>query len=279
MRIAAIVAAPLALGIAAPAAAQQADLEDSVFAGDYLSVGFGAGYAPSYEGSDDYVVFPVPLVQGSFRGVKINPRNAGIALDFVPDPKDGVGLNAGISARLRMMRTGNTHDPVVNGLGKLDTAIEVGPTVGLTVPHLLNPYDSLTLSTDARWDVAGAYKGMVVDGIVNYFTPLSRGIAASWSVNTEWGDGKYTDYYYSISPTQSAASGLPAFDGSGGLNKLGTRLLLGVDLDGDLANGGLALVGAVGYARMLGDARRSPITSIRGSADQWFGAVGVGYTF
>jgi outer membrane scaffolding protein for murein synthesis (MipA/OmpV family) len=34
-----------------------------------------------------------------------------------------------------------------------------------------------------------------------------------------------------------------------------------------------------GYSRMLGDAKRSPYTSIRGSADQWFAAVGIGYTF
>jgi len=30
---------------------------------------------------------------------------------------------------------------------------------------------------------------------------------------------------------------------------------------------------------MLGDPKRSPVTSIRGSANQWFGAVGIGYTF
>jgi hypothetical protein len=30
---------------------------------------------------------------------------------------------------------------------------------------------------------------------------------------------------------------------------------------------------------MLGDAKRSPVTSKRGSADQWLGAVGLGFTF
>jgi outer membrane scaffolding protein for murein synthesis (MipA/OmpV family) len=30
---------------------------------------------------------------------------------------------------------------------------------------------------------------------------------------------------------------------------------------------------------MQDDAARSPIVSIRGSADQWVGALGVGYTF
>ena len=46
-----------------------------------------------------------------------------------------------------------------------------------------------------------------------------------------------------------------------------------------LKNGGLALVVIGGYSRVLGDAADTPFTSIRGSADQWFTAVGVGYTF
>jgi len=46
-----------------------------------------------------------------------------------------------------------------------------------------------------------------------------------------------------------------------------------------VTNGGLALIALGGYSRMLGDAKRTPFTSIRGDADQWMGAVGVGYTF
>jgi outer membrane scaffolding protein for murein synthesis (MipA/OmpV family) len=34
-----------------------------------------------------------------------------------------------------------------------------------------------------------------------------------------------------------------------------------------------------GYTRLLGDAADSPMTSIRGSADQWLAGAGVGYTF
>ena len=64
-----------------------------------------------------------------------------------------------------------------------------------------------------------------------------------------------------------------------GWTKAGATLLTGFDLDGDLTNGGLAAVVIGGYSRMMGDAKRSPYTSIRGSADQWFAAVGIGYTF
>ena len=34
-----------------------------------------------------------------------------------------------------------------------------------------------------------------------------------------------------------------------------------------------------GIARLLGDFKRSPIVADRGSASQWFAAIGLGYTF
>ena len=277
MRISIIAAGALLL--ASPAVAQDAASEPSVFDGDYLSIGAGAAYGPSYAGSDDYVLYPVPLVQGSFHGVGIDPRSGGLALDFIPDPDKGTGFNLGVAARVRMDRAHKIKDPVVRSLGKLDTAVEVGPTAGVTIAQVLNPYDSLTFTADALWDVAGAHKGMVVDPSVSYFTPLSRGIAASLSLSAEYADGKFADYYYTISPAGSAASGLPVFNAGSGFTRAGANLLLGFDLDGNLENGGLALVLVGGYSRMLGDAKRSPVTSIRGSADQWLGAVGLGFTF
>lgn len=277
MRISIIAAGALLL--ASPAVAQDAASEPSVFDGDYLSIGAGAAYGPSYAGSDDYVLYPVPLVQGSFHGVGIDPRSGGLALDFIPDPDKGTGFNLGVAARVRMDRAHKIKDPVVRSLGKLDTAVEVGPTAGATIAQVLNPYDSLTFTADALWDLAGAHKGMVVDPSVSYFTPLSRGIAASLSLSAEYADGKFADYYYTISPAGSAASGLPVFNAGSGFTRAGANLLLGFDLDGNLENGGLALVLVGGYSRMLGDAKRSPVTSIRGSADQWLGAVGLGFTF
>ena len=56
-------------------------------------------------------------------------------------------------------------------------------------------------------------------------------------------------------------------------------MLTAVDLDGDVTNGGWGLIFLGSYSRMLGDPKRSPVTSIRGSANQFFAAVGVGYTF
>lgn len=278
-----------ALGFAIPAQAQNAPAQapadvyaDTVYSGDYLSIGFGAGVSPSYSGSDDYVITPMPIVQGSLGGVDINPRAAGLALDFIPDADDGVGLDLGITARLRSDRAMQINDPLVKSLGKLDRAFEVGPTAGISFPAVFNPYDSLTVTTDLRWDVAGAHDGMVIDPSIAYFTPLSEAIAASLTFSAEYGDGAFRNYYYAVSPAQNVATAgeLPVFAPSGGgFTKAGATLLLGFDLNGDLTDGGWGIVTIAGYSRMLGDARRSPFTSVRGSANQFFGALGVGYTF
>jgi outer membrane scaffolding protein for murein synthesis (MipA/OmpV family) len=283
MKATTTVVGTLGLALAAPAFAQGAPPErsgESVFDGDYLSVAIGAAYGPSYDGSDDGVVFPAALVQGSLGGIDFTSRGAGVAIDFIRAPEDGIDFDLGVTGQVRANRAKQIKDPVVESLGELDYAIEVGPTVGIGFPGLLNPYDSLSLSVDTSWDINGAHGGMVIEPTVTYFTPLSRGIATSLSLTAEHGDGDFMDYYYAVTPAQSLASGLPAFDPSGGdWTKAGGNLLLGFDLDGNLENGGLALVLVGSYMRMLSDAKRSPFTSVRGDADQWTGAVGIGYTF
>ena len=289
-------AAPFAMLLAAPALAQDVgvdevpqepaagppagiDMDDSVFDDNWLSVGVGVGIGPSYDGSDDYVLFPAPIVQGKLGGVGISPRPAGLALDFIPDGDNGPNFALGPSVRLRNDRADQIEDEVVKLAGELDRAFEVGVATGVSFPKVLNPFDSLSFNLDARWDVAGAHDGMVIEPGVTYFTPLNRGLAASLSVSGEFVDDDFADYYYSVSPDQSAASGLPQYQADGGLNSLGANLLLAIDLDGNLANGGISAVVIGGYSRLLSDAKNTPYTSIRGSADQFFGAVGVGYTF
>ena len=113
---------------------------DTVFDGDYLTVGVGGFYGPSYEGSDDYILFPAPVIQGNLKGVAITPRPGGVALDFIPDAKDAkVGFSLGPVANIRRDRVTRIKDPVVRRLGKLDTAVEVGGSAGVTVYDLPTP--------------------------------------------------------------------------------------------------------------------------------------------
>lgn len=290
--LAGVIAPSLAL-MAVPAQAQDQDesqgagieaaeveTDDSVFDDTWLGIGFGARVDTSYDGSDDYVVYPLPAAVGSIAGVGFSPRAAGLALDLINiDLSRNVEFSAGPVGRLRQNRARNIKDPVVEAAGKLDTAIEVGATFGITFKDVLNDYDRLSVGTDLRWDVNGAHRGMVFDPGVSYRTPLSRGTVLGLTLGAIYADTDFNDYYYSVSPAQSAASGLPLFTADSGWYKAGASAAFGIDLDGDIENGGFVIGALVGYSRMLGDAKRSPYTSIRGSADQFYAATGVGYIF
>jgi len=281
MHIHAVVATLAALLLPAAASAQSAVApEDSALDGDYLTVGVGAIYGPSYEGSDDYVVTPVPVVQGRLKGVEITPRPGGAALDFVPDGKDAkIGFSLGPVATYSRNRNWQIEDPVVRSLGKLDSALDLGVNAGVTVYRLLHAYDSLTASADVKWDLIGAHGATIVTPQISYFTPLSRGALVTLNVSAKHVDGDYADYYYTVSPDQSLASGLPQFDAKGGWASVGAGFLAGYDLDGNLLNGGVAIFLLGSYNRLMNDAKRTPFTSIRGDADQWLIGAGLGYTF
>lgn len=284
---AALAASLAAACISCPAAAQeeaeapQAPVEgtEAMMGGDYLAVGFGGALVPSYDGSDDYTFSVLPLIQGSVGGIGLSPRPGGVAVDLIADSGPGLQFAFGPSARIRLNRNGDVKDPVVALLPERDVALELGPTVGISFSRVLHAYDSLSLDVDARWDVLGAHDGMVVSSYLAYTTPLSEGIAAVLAVGGEYGDGEFMDYYHSVTPADALASGLPVFDAEGGIRNLGAQLLLAIDLNGDLRDGGWGLFAVGGYTRMLGDAADSPLTSIRGSADQWIAGAGIGYTF
>ena len=254
----------------------------TIFDGDWVTIGGGVAYGASYDGSDDYVLSPLPFLQGRLGGVAINPRPAGLALDLIPDTSGPVNFSLGVAGRLNRNRADQIEDEVVLAYGELDTAIEVGPTVGISLSKVFNPFDSLSLSADVLWDVNGAHNGMTINPAITYFTPVSRAAAVSLALSARHVDDDYADYYYSvpIAPANvPVADRLSAFDAQGGIDKIGATLLFGYDFDGDITNGGLAgfLIG--GYSQMQGDAADTPFTSVRGDADQWFVGAGLGYTF
>jgi MipA family protein len=253
----------------------------SVFAGDWVTVGFGAGISPSYDGSDQYDLFPAPLVQGSVEGIDFGARGPGLYVDLIADGNSGkdVKFLAGPLVRFRMDRNNDIKDSAVRLLGKEDVAIEVGATAGVSFSKILHPFDSVSMSTDIQWDVAGAHKGRIISPSVSYSTPLSMAIFTSFSLSATHVDGNYADTYFSIDQAGSIASGLPVFDAKGGWKSYGASLLGAVDLSGDARDGGWAIYAFVNYARLTNDAARSPVTSLRGDANQWFMAGGVSYTF
>jgi outer membrane scaffolding protein for murein synthesis (MipA/OmpV family) len=244
---------------------------------DTVTIGIGGAVMPDYEGSNDYHVIPMGAIRGKVGGISFTSRGTYFYVDVVPH-SGKLDFNAGpiIGARFNSRR--HIADPVVKLLPNTKTAIEAGGFVGVSAHGLTNPYDTLAFRLDVLHDVAGAHKSTTFSPNVEFSTPLSRRTYASLNLGAEFVSNKYADYYYSITPAGSLASGLPVFNAGGGMKDWKAALLLNQSITGDLLHG-ISVFGFGQYSKLVGDFKRSPIVSQRGSASQWLGAAGVAYTW
>jgi outer membrane scaffolding protein for murein synthesis (MipA/OmpV family) len=253
---------------------------DEIASRDMVTVAGGVGMTPDYEGSNDYRLIPAAAIRGHVNGISFSTRGLYLYVDAVPAGSGNVDFDAGPIAGVRLNRTGHIKDDVVNLLPDRKTAIEVGGFAGVGVHGLTNPYDTLALHLDVLHDVGSAHKSTTFSPNVDFSTPLSRSTYASASIGAEFVSDKFADYYFGISPADSLATAgvLPVFDADGGMKNWKTSLLLNQSLTGDLLHG-LSVFGTANYSRLVGDFKRSPIVSQRGSANQWLVAAGLGYTW
>ncbi|MGE4322078.1 MAG: MipA/OmpV family protein [Sphingobium sp.] len=272
-----------ALGFASvftPSARAQEEARSST-----LTVGVGTAYVPSYEGSDDYRVVVAPQFRGKVDDFAFWMRGPGLYVDAIPNRDDsGLDFQLGPVVNLRFDRTSRKgmKDRQVRALGKRDTGVEVGGFVGIGKTGVItSAYDNLSARVAVTKDVAGAHGGYVVTPAIEYFTPLSVRSFVGLGVSADYVGKKYGRYYFDITQAESQASGLASYSRAGaksGFRRLNANLAGGYSLSGDLRRG-WAVVGTVGYARMLGRYGDSPIVADAGSRDQWIGALGIAYTF
>jgi MipA family protein len=269
-----------ALIASSPALAQSSGdpLPDPNDQSNTFTLAGGAAFIPDYEGSDDYRIIPALAIRGRISGISFFTRATYLYVDFVQRGQNALEFDAGPIIGARLNRTGKIHDDFVDALPERDTAIEVGGFAGITYHGLTNPYDALSFRVDVVKDIAGAHKSTLVTPTIDFGTPLSRTTYVGATLSAEWAGGGYADYYYSISPADSIASGLPVYDADGGFKNWRLGLLLNQSVSGDLTHG-ISLFATGSYARLSGDFKDSPIVDLRGSASQWLGALGLAYTW
>lgn len=287
----AILAAVLtAAALATPAFGQEAatpavpasSLPNTDTGADFYVVGLGAAVLPDYEGSDDYSFSPVPAATGRVSGFNFLLAGNRISVDLIPD---GIGptwdFQAGPIAVVNLNRntTKGIDDAQVRALGTVDTAIELGGYVGIGKTGVVtSQFDRLSASLSYRKDVGGGHKSTVLAPTINYVTPLSTRAIAGVNVSAERVGEGYADSYFSVTPAQSLASGLPVYNARGGWKNWTLGVLGGRSISGDLRSG-WQLFGTVVYRKLLNDFADSPIVARNGSSNQWLGAVGIAYSF
>ena len=268
-----------ALG-ASPAFAQDAQplpSPEEINNANSFTIGAGGAILPDYEGSNDYKWIPAAAVRGKVGNITFTTRGMYLYVDLIGGSRK-VDFDVGPIAGVRLNRTGKIKDDIVNLLPDRKTAVEVGGFAGVSFKGLTNPYDRLGVRLDVVKDVANAHKSTIFSPNVEFSTPLSRSFYVVAMASADFVSNRFADYYFSVSPAEALVSGLPAFNAGGGMKSWKTGLLANYALSGDLRHG-LSLFGMGNYSRLVGDFKRTPIVSQRGSAGQWLGALGLAYTF
>ncbi|MBX9875244.1 MAG: MipA/OmpV family protein, partial [Beijerinckiaceae bacterium] len=275
------VAAGPAFAQAAPGAPSPSELPADAATRDTLSIGAGVGVVPSYEGSDDYILVPAAVIRGRVSGFNFTTLGTRLTVDLLREQSaSGLDLQFGPALNLTFNRTARITDLQVRALGRRDTAFEAGAHAGISKTGVItSAYDTLGVSVTYLQDVTGVHNSYTITPTLSYGTPLSRRAYVGLSGSATFAGGGYARTYFAVDPAGAARSGLPLFDNPrGGLKNFNLSALATYALSGDLLRG-WQVAGTASYSRLQGDFARSPVTRIAGSADQFYGGIGIGYTF
>ncbi len=262
------VAAALAAGAAAAAHAQTARDAAAPLPTGFVS--FGAALAPDYPGSDDFRVLPFGAARFEVAGVTVRTEGPGVAVDLIEQGP----ITAGPYVRYVGGRD-DIDDAVVARLPDVDASVVGGGFVRATLAEgVLGPFDQVSVTGRVGADLAGTFDGATWSASLDYGAALSREVFLAASLSLSGFSDDYADQLFSIDAAGAAASGLPAFDAEGGARDVGLFVILDYGIGADWS-----VTGALGYSRLIGDFADSPVTDIRGSANQTFAGLALGKRF
>jgi outer membrane scaffolding protein for murein synthesis (MipA/OmpV family) len=247
------------LGLAlTPAAAQE---------GPRNLLALGAIAVPEFEGSADKVTAPLLLGRldlGSFGRLRL--AGVGLQLDLL-GPKSPWAFGPVLS--FRPARDGDVDDTVVRRLREVDAATEFGVFVEYGLADTFSKGDRLAFGVEAKGG-----RGSQLSLGLSYQAAALAGLRLGFDVRTVFANTRYMDTYFSVDADNSVRSGLPRYAASGGLKNISLGVNASVDLTGSWM-----LIGRVGFLRLMGDARDSPIVQLRGDPNAVSAGLAVGYRF
>ncbi|WP_260482914.1 MipA/OmpV family protein [Sphingomicrobium flavum] len=273
----------LALSLALPVAAAAQDAPEGpppgapVPPGDNVTVGVGLAWGPDYMGSDDYRFIPGALVRGSVGGIDF--QTTGLRLSAGIGSDGPVSFSAGPVIGLRLSRSGNVRDDLVDELPDRKVGVEVGAYASVAFKQVTNPYDSLSFKLEGVHDIAGAHDDWLLTPSVSFTTPISRKTLINLTASAEFVGDDFASTYFGITPEESAlVPALAPYALDGGLKSYGASLLVGHSLN-DNPFSGFSVFALGSYTRITGDFADSPLVAERGNPNQFFLVAGVGYSF
>jgi len=214
---------------------------------------------PKYQGSDQHKIRAFPVIDIEYKEI------------FFLNPVKGLGAWVWRGSNTRVgtslaYRSGRDEDDSsrLEGLGDVDG----GMTTNLYLEWESRPWSA---SLQYSRQVTGDDKGGLLDLSAGYGFRLVGPFFLKPSLKLKLADSDYNESYFGVTSRQSANSGLPAYDASGGVNSVGAGLFGMMILSKHWS-----LQTILNYERLLGDAEDSPVVQ---SKHQLRGGLGITYQF
>lgn len=229
-----------------------------------VTIGVEGRVLPTFEGSDRYEMLPFPL---------FDIRRAGTPPTF-HSARDGFGFGiidtgrfrVGPAFKVRLPRN-ESDDSDLRGLGDVDWTLEAGAFADFW------PTQWLRTRVELRQGFGG-HHGVVSDLTADVVVPVTPQLTLSGGPRMTLATAAATAPYFSITPEQAVASGLPVYDASGGFHSFGAGAQARYQWSPQWASHVF-----FEYERLAGDAAQSPVVTQLGSRDQFQVGVGVSYSF
>ena len=233
-----------------------------------VTLGVGGGYAPEFEGGDEYEIGIVPLISvENFYGFNATFGQLSYNLIKAGGESQGWFLMGGPAIGLSEDRDEDDSDDL-DGLGDVDGGVDVGGFANLA-------YGPVLFDLTITQEVADGHEGMLVSFGVGTQVPITERFGIGPSISTTWADDNYMDSFFGVDAGQAADSGLDEFDADAGFKNISLELGAFYEVTDQIG-----LQAAVGYSRLLGDAADSPIVSgSNGSPNQFQMFLGAAYQF
>jgi outer membrane protein len=232
-----------------------------------LRLGLGPVTGTDYEGDDSYDIDPAPMISFHYRDLlQINNNNIRINLFGKDGLFDSTVFRAGPLLKLDTGRD-ETGSPDLTGLGDVGTSIELGVFASYT-------YKQTRARFRIQHDVISGHRGLKLVGDIRYVTVSSNDLIITSTASIEWANNDFMHSYFSITPEQSIASGLPEYNAGSGIKNIGLSLGANYTLSRHWA-----VVANLGYKRLIGDVARSPLVRMRGSVNQFSSGMFAVYVF
>lgn len=233
------------------------------------TVGLGAGLAPDYEGSDDYKFVPlwnfradnlyhpdtyVQVLATRARSNLLPNENwrLGPVLQYIPERND-------------------VHDNRVDDLQSVDASVMVGAVGGYELK--LAEKSAAGIEIEARQDVSGG-NGYLATLRGTYRAPVGDKMRFSGGIESTYASEDYMSSYFGINAKNSQRSNLDKYNADAGIKDIGLNVSLTYAVFDNFT-----LTGLGQYNLLVGNAADSPIVDDRGSENQFFAGLLVGYRF